>query len=726
MTLAATSIFADSSDIVKNSESGMSVSLKYEGGGRWSKYSIQEATVGAPAAADVDGDGKTELVFSALSIFCLDGASGEIEWRVNSGHDSTEEYVRSKADFGRASAAPVIRDIDGDGKQEIITAQTDYSKASTCLGVYDGKGKFKKGWPVYTERPLYALHIADLDGDGKSEICCGLGVGASGKDSIFVYSSAGKLLWSVKCGYGLYADSIASADLNGDGELELVGVFDAEKVFAFDRKGNPVKVTGDKSGVYEGLNWNGLPLCENIDFERKCADWARNHGGSCCSWADRMLGTTRDEINCLGGTHGGVTVCDVDGNGVSELVFSGMMVDGSKLMRGDTNSYEGIALYFTPFILNFNRTRYVNASLGFDWTDIPIDCGKIISMDNKNMAGFPNCAPVAEDLNGDGYAEILFTSSDGLMHCFDLDGKEHDGWPYDLNAKRGKSGWVCEYATLPTVCDIDSDGQKEVVFASYTDKKQKSVRGSLYILDCHGNLLVKETLPTMWGSDVDVYYANGAMARPTAADVDGDGVLEIAVTTLSDGVAVYEINRTPFKDVPANSWYSGAAAWCFRKGLMSGISGNKFSPSTALTRAMFVQILAKADGVDLSSYSSSGVFRDVKSSAWYANAVEWAYRNGITGGTSAGQFSPNAPVTREQLAVFLCKYTEVTGTNATARADLSKYKDSSKISKWALSSVEWAVAEGLISGTSETEISPKLNATRAQAAVIIKNYLLSF
>ncbi|MBQ7160581.1 MAG: S-layer homology domain-containing protein [Clostridia bacterium] len=726
MLVAATSVLSSASDIVKNVSSGMSVTVKYEGGGRWSKYSIQEATVGAPSVADVDGDGKNEIVFSALSVFCLDAATGEIKWRVNSGHDSSEEYASSGKDHGRASLAPVIADIDGDGKMDIVTAQTNFASKSTCLAVYDGKGRFKSGWPVYTSLPVYAMCVSDLDGDGKTEICCGFGVGSSGKDAITLYSYKGKTLWNAKCGYGLYSNSFNAIDLNGDGKKEIVGLFDEEKVFAFDCKGKAVKVTGDSSGVYNGLPWNGLPLTENIDFEYKCAAYARSHDGKCCSWADSMLGPGRDEKYCLGGTHGGILACDVDGNGSEELVIAGMIVDGSKLMRGNNNSYEGISKYFAPILLNKNRTRYVNSKLGYDWTQFPVDCGAIISMDNKNMPGFPDCSPVCADLNGDGLCEILYTAPDGLMHCFSLDGTEHDGWPFDLNPKRGKSGWVCEYATMPTVADIDGDGQKEVVFGSYTQKDQKSVRGSLYILDCHGNLLVKETLPTMWGSDTDVYYANGCMARPAVADVDGDGAVEIALTTRSTGVVVYEINRTPFKDVPAKSWYTGAVAWCYRKGLISGTSGTTFSPNSPLSRAMFVQILAKADGVDLSKFTYSGTFKDVKSGSWYARAVEWANRNGIASGTSGTTFSPNADVTREQLALFLYKYSELKGKDVSGSADLSAFADAGKVSKWALTAVKWAVAVKLISGVTKTELSPKSGATRAQAAVIIKNYMFNF
>ena len=723
---------SNAADVAANVNGGMSVTVKYEGGGHWSKYSMQEAGAGAPAVADLDGDGRNEIVFCAQSIYCLDGATGEIKWRAYSGKDTatacTEDYGPN---HGRATIAPQIIDIDGDGRLDVVTVQTNYAEGSSCVAVYDANGRFKPGWPVYVNPPVYALKVADLDGDGKMEFCLGFGVGQTGKDAIMLYNSTGTKLWAVKNGFGLYSNSIEAADLNGDGKLEVFGLYDDDDIFAYDINGKPVAVTGDASGLYGGVNnngspmtWKGLPICEGFAYESKCAEWARNHGGTCCAWSDQVLGTTRAEKNCLAGTHGGVVATDVDGDGTVELVFTGLIADGSKIMRGDANSYEGVALYFTTFILNSDRTRYKNAELGYDWTQMPIDTGSIISMDNPNMAAFPDITPTVADLDGDGAKEILYTSPDGLMHCFSLDGREHDGWPYNLNPDRGKAGWVTEYATGTSVADVDGDGQLEVIFASYTDKTQTTKRGSLYILDCHGNLLAKQAVPTMWGSDKgDFIYANGCIAKPAVADVDNDGALEIALTTLSAGVVVYEINRTPFNDIPANSWYTGACAWCYRKGFMAGTSGNTFSPSTPLSRAMFVQILAKVGNVYLDGYRPTGTFKDVPAGSWFAKAVEWAYANKITGGTSATAFSPNSPVTREQMSLFLMKFSELEGADTSMRANLDRFVDLGRVSVWARDSMSWAVARGLISGTSPTELSPKTYATRAQTAVVIRNYI---
>lgn len=192
-----------------------------------------------------------------------------------------------------------------------------------------------------------------------------------------------------------------------------------------------------------------------------------------------------------------------------------------------------------------------------------------------------------------------------------------------------------------------------------------------------------------------------------------------ANTTLT---AVWE--KVEYKDVPDGSWYAAAALWCGENGLITGTGEGTFSPDMTLTRAMFVQILARLDiGNGLDGYKYNDRFSDVKTGDWYAKAVQWAVENNVTGGTSATAFSPDFSVTREQLAVFFFAYAKSKGYDASASAELTKYADAGQISAWAQNAVKWAVAEELISGTSESTLSPKMSATRAQAAVIFKSFV---
>ena len=186
----------------------------------------------------------------------------------------------------------------------------------------------------------------------------------------------------------------------------------------------------------------------------------------------------------------------------------------------------------------------------------------------------------------------------------------------------------------------------------------------------------------------------------------------------------FNYSKSLYYDVPVGSWFEAASVWCSERGYITGTGEGTFSPNVALTRGMFVQILARvAIGNELDGYVYKGKFTDVKSGNWFAKAVQWAIDNKITGGTSDATFSPDAPVTREQLATFFLAYARSEGYNVTAITNLGKYTDAWQISNWAYASIQWAVAEKLISGTSETALSPKMSATRAQAAVIFKNFV---
>ena len=180
--------------------------------------------------------------------------------------------------------------------------------------------------------------------------------------------------------------------------------------------------------------------------------------------------------------------------------------------------------------------------------------------------------------------------------------------------------------------------------------------------------------------------------------------------------------------VKSGKWYGEAVIYCFDNGFMTGTSDTTFSPNGKFTRAMFVMVLARIEGADLGTYTSTS-FADVAEGKWYSRAVEWAYQNGLTSGigtdaaTGKPLFGWNNDVTRQQLAQFLYTYSVKKGYDVTESADLDKFTDASDVSAWALKAVKWAVGTGLISGTTNTTISPKSSATRAQVAVIVMNYV---
>lgn len=176
-----------------------------------------------------------------------------------------------------------------------------------------------------------------------------------------------------------------------------------------------------------------------------------------------------------------------------------------------------------------------------------------------------------------------------------------------------------------------------------------------------------------------------------------------------------------FYDVAQGAWYYDAVQYVTQRGLMTGVSDRQFAPNAILSRAQAVQILyALAGGPTV---SASNDFVDVNRGDWYADAVSWATANGVVSGMGKEMFGPNAPLTREQLALILYHYAQVAGyAPHQGGMAIQEFSDSASISGWALEAVQWAVNAGLISGTGDGMLDPDGAATRAQVAQIFMNF----
>ena len=170
-----------------------------------------------------------------------------------------------------------------------------------------------------------------------------------------------------------------------------------------------------------------------------------------------------------------------------------------------------------------------------------------------------------------------------------------------------------------------------------------------------------------------------------------------------------------FADVPQTSWFADAVKYMSENKLMNGTSATAFSPNENMSRAMLVTVLYRMSGETAEAGSSFG---DVSSSAYYAAAVNWASSEGIVNGTGANAFSPNASITREQLAAMLYRY----AGEPSVSADLSAYTDTVDISPYASKAVEWCVAKGILSGKSATRLAPQDTATRAECAAMLQRF----
>lgn len=226
--------------------------------------------------------------------------------------------------------------------------------------------------------------------------------------------------------------------------------------------------------------------------------------------------------------------------------------------------------------------------------------------------------------------------------------------------------------------------------------------------------------------------------RLIVTDSDGD---ELDLKRLSDTRYTFEMPRgrvtveavfalmeeeepaspaLPFGDVAQNAWYYDAVQYVYENGLMDGTGGGAFSPAATTTRGMVVTILYRLAGQPTSA--STSAFSDVAVGQWYSDAVSWASANGIVSGYGDGTFGPKDTVTREQLAAILYRFAQTQSEDVTQTGALSSFTDGGDTAQWAQSAMSWAVGNGLISGKGNGVLDPQGTATRAEVAAILARF----
>ena len=165
-----------------------------------------------------------------------------------------------------------------------------------------------------------------------------------------------------------------------------------------------------------------------------------------------------------------------------------------------------------------------------------------------------------------------------------------------------------------------------------------------------------------------------------------------------------------FADVPANSYYADAVLWAAKNGITGGIGNGLFGPNQPCTRAQIVTFLWRAAGSPEPKAMSS--FADVSMDAYYAKAVAWAVENGITTGTGDGKFSPDATCTRAQSVTFLFR---AIGKLVDSKAEFSDVLTDS----YYANAVAWAVENGVTNGIGDGLFGPDNSCTRAQIVTFL-------
>ncbi|MDR1330411.1 MAG: S-layer homology domain-containing protein [Oscillospiraceae bacterium] len=327
-----------------------------------------------------------------------------------------------------------------------------------------------------------------------------------------------------------------------------------------------------------------------------------------------------------------------------------------------------------------------------------------------------------------------------------------------LTVESDVSTLTLDTATLTAIAETAKDGETIKIAAETVDTtaslndRQREKVGDNPVIEV--NITVGTTAITNLGGTVTVSvpYTPPATVAETDQDLltvyylddDGNitemkgakydaatGKITFATTHFSKFLISEWIN--PFEDIAKGEWFYKAARYAYSNALITGTTDTTFAPQATLTRAMLATILyrnAVGGGVPDAPPSPETLFTDVAPGQWYTPAIAWASSNGLITGVGNNKFAPNDPITREQFATLLYRYTQWSDAgNGTSRAasptdaNLSAYTDAEDISDWAKEAMAWAVANGLVTGRTETTLAPQIPATRSEAAMLLQRYL---
>ena len=306
-------------------------------------------------------------------------------------------------------------------------------------------------------------------------------------------------------------------------------------------------------------------------------------------------------------------------------------------------------------------------------------------------------------------------------------------------------GWYADGETEPAQTYTAVGGQT-VTFTAQWDQKSSSGGGggsgsSSYAVSVssvsNGSVTVSPKNASK-GATVTITVAPNEgyeLGSLTVTDANGN---RISLTNAGDGKYTFtmpdsrvtvnatftEVEDVPeqvgsFTDVNTDDWFAEAVQYMLDNEMMNGTSATTFGPNTTTTRGMIVTILYRLEGEPDAAASS---FTDVASNMYYEDAINWAAANGIVNGITTTTFGPDNAITREQMAAILYRYAQYKGYDVTASNDLGSYTDASQISAYATTAMQWANAEGLITGNTTTTINPIGNATRAEVATILMRF----
>ncbi len=328
---------------------------------------------------------------------------------------------------------------------------------------------------------------------------------------------------------------------------------------------------------------------------------------------------------------------------------------------------------------NTDKTFTISAASGYEVADVKVDGKSVGAVKSYTFT----------DVTGNHTIEATFKTTGGSGTGSGTGGDAADTY-YTITATAGTGGSISPTGSVSVREDLDK------TFTITPDKG--------YVI---ANVIVD-------GKSV------GAVKSYTFTDVSKKHTIKAAFAPADEHRNPQTGVDMDFEDVSETDWFYESVAYVFDEGLMNGTSATTFSPYLDTTRGMIVTILHRLAGSG--TPEDVAPFLDVTSGQYYATAVAWAYENGIVNGYNAEAFGPNDAITREQMAVILMNYARFMGYDTTAAADLSKFSDADKISGYAVQSMAWANASGLINGKGDSILDPTGNAQRCEVAAILYRF----
>jgi FG-GAP-like repeat/FG-GAP repeat len=481
----------------------------------------------SPGLADLDGDGRKEIVAPFYSTFVFD-AKGRL-------------LGKGTATSGRAYAPGVVADLDGDRVKEIVVGGNGGTVAAYTLA--GGQLRPKPGWPASTcsggQCPeARGMAAADLDGDGRIEVVVTTTNTAPTGSQVFVFDASGANVpgWPRyngddagfngigNHGYGAYGENVGIGELDDDPQLEIVVTFDNHQINVFNHDGTSVLASpwytnrqighvGARLGWGQFIRWLH-PKVEDDHYHRHIGPWPDVRTTPWLQW-----------------TASPPSVADLDRDGRNEVIG---LPNAEMKEPYETQAYAFMVLDGAQR----GGARSARRHKGF--RRLPLTGKPAVRPDGDwyPPSGIP--APTIVDIRGSRRPEIVASVPDGFVYAVGLTGRRL--WRYDYTRGAPKT-----FASEVAAADLNRDGLPELVFGTYGAAPDA---GRLVVLSASGRRLHDIRLRHQ-GTDGN---GIGVPAAPSIADLDGDGRLEIVVTTFDHGIDVFRVPRSGTNKLP---WPTG-------------------------------------------------------------------------------------------------------------------------------------------------------------------------